>query len=54
MTSVLAKIVEKAFIHVTKINSLDTKLYRLQAFRFLFLCGESKWESKENTFYTLG
>ena len=57
MTSVLAKNGGKAFIHWTKIYFLVTKLYevfnRLQAFLFSF-CGESKWESKENTFCILG
>ena len=53
MTSVLAKSTGKAFIHVTKIYCLVTTLYevlnRLQAFLLSF-CGNSKWESKENTF----
>ena len=47
----------KAFIHRTKIYCLAMTLYeafnRLQAFLFTF-CGESNWESKENTFCTLG
>ena len=37
MTSVLAKIVRKAFIHMTKKNCLDTKLYRLEAFLLFIL-----------------
>ena len=57
MTSILDKNTGKAFIHVTTIYCLVTKLYkvfnRLQAFFFSF-CGVSKWESKENTFCTLG
>ena len=47
----------KAFIHRTKIYCLAMTLYeafnRLQVFLFTF-CGESNWESKENTFCTLG
>ena len=57
MTSVLAKKAGKASIHRKKIYCLVTTFYevfnRLQAFLFSF-CGESKWESKENTFCTLG
>ena len=57
MTSVSAKNAGKAVIHRKKIYCLVTTLYevfnRLQAFLFLLLW-ESKWESKENTFCTLG
>ena len=57
MTSILDKNTGKAFIHMTEIYCLVTISYevfkRLQAFFFSF-CGVSKWESKENTFCTVG
>ena len=55
MTSVLAKIVGKAFIHVTKKNRLDTKLNRLQAFLFFYsFVGNQGGNRKKMHFALLG
>ena len=55
MTSVLAKIVRKAFIHRTKKNCLDTKLYRLKAFLFFYsFVGNQSGNRKKIQFSLLG
>ena len=55
MTSVLAKIVRKAFLHVTKKNCLDTKIIQATSISFVYsFVGDQSGNRKKIHFSLLG